>query len=139
MQSAEELAQQAITTARRAEVKTDALANILLEQGQALGRLERVVKQVQGELRVGLQTIRERLPPRRTETFSHEDFQETATGSFRVTKDTVERVLGEREIKRDAQSWRALWRRVRWAVVLVAGGALGYGGEQLLIFLQHHL
>lgn len=140
MHTAEETAQQALTVARRAEGKADSTANGLLEHEQAIGRIERLLKQVQGELRVGLVSIRERLPPRKSETFTYEDLEETSNGThYRATKETVERVLGALELKHDAQAWRKLWRRARWAVWLVAGGGLGYAGEQLLKLVLPHL
>ena len=150
----EHLEQRMITTevrAIRAEQGALAATNGLMVVEQRLGSIDRELKAVRGEVKVGyanvrdqIQKIHDRLPAvlkREEPSLSYEDFEETSPGGshYKITKDTVSRVLGEKARDEDAKKWRELWRRVRWAVLLLAGGALTWGGERLIETLSRHL
>lgn len=135
--------------ADRAERTSIASANGLLAVEQQMGRVEREMRDLRSTVAVGLTSVRDavrelredvRSPRKTTElSLSEEDFQETPTGSFKVTKDTVVRILGEVEKEEDAKKWRALWRRFKWFVFLIIGGGATFGGERLFEFLSKHL
>lgn len=145
-QSIEERLSAVESQASRAEGHALATANGLATVEQGQGRIERELKAVRREVAVGFTNLRDQLKrihekKERAEaalSFSHEDFEETATGSWKVTKDTVTRVLAQREQQQDAQRWRALWRRARWFVWIVVGGGGALAGDRLLQLLLKH-
>ena len=132
--------------AARADSHAYSAVNGLATVEQGIGRVERELKAVRGEVKVGFASLRDQLKKiheKKAEagalSFSHEDFEETATGSWKVTKDTVTRVLAAQQQQQDAQRWRAMWRRVRWFVWIVVGGAGAIAGDRLFNLLVKHL
>lgn len=150
--TAEEWAQVAAHQAQRATQKADAATNAALAAQQTVSRFERELSDLRREMNDGFAELANTLrnlqyglrgasgPTRETRTsLTHEDFNPTETGSHYIcTRDTVQTVLEEREMKLDAGKWRAMWRRVRGFVWTAAGAGGALLVEQLLQRLLHH-
>lgn len=147
MASAEEWAHSAAQAAQRSATSAKETANAAMRMEQASALTQREIHQMRGEMVVGFQSVRDRLTQveakvgsyrQNQHVVTHEDFQETPTGSYKITKETFSTLLDEHKLHEDGRKWRRAWRKVRGLVWTVAGAAAGIGIERFIVWLLSH-
>jgi len=122
--TAAEYAEAAAESAQRTAVKARDIADAALRMEQMAGRMERGLDDLRREVRkiasaVAVDRASHLSKPKpQSVSLTHEDFEETPTGSWKVSRETY-----STKVLSDAKKWRTLWRRVRWAVWLILGAA----------------
>lgn len=136
----------------RAEQTSIATAHGLTTLQVDLGTVLREVKAARGDIATGLRSIRDRLerlekkqkrePNHESLSLTEEDWEDSPTGlhkTVKVSKAKYDRWREEAALDEDGRKWRALWKRARWFVWIVVGGAGALGGDRLLSFILKHL
>lgn len=139
--SAQDWAERANHAAQIATSKAQTAVNAAMEAKQSVSFIEREVGQLRQEMNSGFEElskeVRQLKSLPRSRTITHEDFQETPTGSYKITRDTFSTLLAEHELHRDGRRWRRWWRRFRGVVWASVGAAGGVGIERLVVWLFH--
>ena len=149
--SAEQLLGEAVQHVRLVTQEARKVASTALEFHQTLLRVNTALEAVQGEQREFRSEMNdaiaeltrwvariERTRQQSIPSITDDDWAETPTGSIHLnmTRDTFEEkfssFMREREQKQDAQKWRALWKKSKTGVYVVATGALTLSGERFM-------
>jgi len=75
-------------------------------------------------------------------SITEEDWADSPSGvhrDLRVTKQRWIKWQREQAVQLAASRWKKMWKWARWIVAAIIGGALAYGGEQIMKYFIHHV